>query len=56
MKTWILDRLRERNTWAALLTLAGVLLGRNLAPEQAEAITTLGLIVAGGIGVASKER
>lgn len=56
MKAWILDRLRERNTWAALLTLLGVVLGRTFAPDQAEAITTIGLLVAGGIGVASRER
>jgi hypothetical protein len=56
MKAWLLDRLSERNTWGALLTLAGVVMGRAFAPDQAEAITTIGLLVAGGIGVVSKER
>lgn len=55
MRDWIIERLRERNTWGALLTLAGVVLGRAIAPDQAEAITTIGLLIAGGIGVASKQ-
>ncbi len=55
MRDWIMARLTERNTWGAILTLLGVVLGRTFAPDQAEAITTIGLIVAGGIGVVSKQ-
>ena len=55
MKAWILDRLRERSTWAAIVTVAGVFLGRAIAPDQAEAITTLGVLVVGGIAAGSKQ-
>lgn len=55
MKAWILARLGERNTWAALVTVAGVFMGRALAPEQSEAITTLGVLVIGAITVGTRQ-
>lgn len=36
---WVLSRLKERSTWTALITLAGIA-GLNVAPELAEQIIT----------------
>lgn len=55
MKAWLVARLSERNTWGALLTLLGVVLGRTFAPDQAQAITEVGLLLAGAIGVVGKQ-
>lgn len=56
MKAWWAARLQERSTWAALLTVFGALFGRQMAPDQAEAITLLGMLAASAIGVATKEK
>lgn len=41
---WILNRLKERSTWSALITLSG-LIGINLKPELTEAIITAGTAI-----------
>lgn len=50
MKDYILDRLKEASTWRGLvliLTSAGV----TISPAMAEAIVSIGLALAGSIGV-----
>ncbi len=55
MMEWLKARLRERNTWAGIIGAAVALGGVNLAPEHAELLTTLGVMIAGGAAVVSKE-
>lgn len=47
---WLLRRLREPSTWRGLVWLATVA-GLSLRPEQAEAIVTAGMALAGLLGV-----
>ena len=47
---WMLRRLREPSTWRGLVWLATVA-GLSLRPEQAEAIVTVGMALAGLLGV-----
>jgi len=54
MKQWILDRLRERTTWAGLVAIATAF-GLNISPEDGEAIITgamalIGIVFAGTRG------
>lgn len=53
MKSYILDRMREPSTWrGALLFLTAI--GVPVAPELANHIVTVGLGLAGIIGMATK--
>ena len=45
-----IDRAKERSTWIGLIGLLSAL-GVALSPEQVEAIATLGVAVAGVVGV-----
>ena len=47
---WLLNRLREPSTWRGLVWLATVA-GLSLRPDQAEAIVTGGIALAGLLGV-----
>ena len=47
---WLLRRLREPSTWRGLVWLATVA-GLSLRPDQAEAIVTAGMALAGLLGV-----
>ena len=47
---WLLNRLREPSTWRGLVWLATVA-GLSLRPDQAEAIVTVGIALAGLLGV-----
>lgn len=47
---WLVKRLREASTWRGLVWLATVA-GLSLRPEQAEAIVTVGMAIAGLLGV-----
>lgn len=40
---WLLERLKEKSTWVALVTNGAALLGAHLAPEMQEAIIATGL-------------
>lgn len=40
---WVLARLSEKSSWAAIVTFAATILGRQVAPELAETITTAGM-------------
>lgn len=40
---WVLARLSEKSTWAAIITFGATVLGRQIAPDMAETITTAGL-------------
>lgn len=55
MKEYLLERLKEPSTWRGiilLLTAAGV----PIAPAMAESIITVGLAIAGLIGVATPDK
>lgn len=52
---WIADRMKERSTWLGLTALAGAV-GVALEPEQVEAITLLGIAIAGAIGAFTKDK
>ena len=53
MKQYILDRAKEPSTWrGALLFLTAI--GVPIAPEMANHIVSIGLAVAGVVGMASK--
>lgn len=52
---WILQRLREPSTWRGLVWLATVA-GLALSPQQAEAIVTAGMALAGLLGVFLPEK
>lgn len=47
---WLLRRLREPSTWRGMVWLATVA-GLSLRPDQAEAIVTAGMALAGLLGV-----
>lgn len=47
---WLINRLREPSTWRGLVWLATVA-GLSLRPDQAEAIVTAGMALAGLLGV-----
>ena len=51
-----MDRLREPSTWVGLITLAAILGGWALAPEQIAAIATSASAIAGAALVAMRER
>lgn len=53
---WVKSRLRERSTWAGIIGAATALAGINLLPEHADVLITLGVLIAGGAAVATKER
>lgn len=53
---WLLARLKEKTTWAAIITFVSTSLGVQFAPEQAQAITSLGLSVVTAIAVFSEEK
>ena len=53
--SWIIARLKERSTWlglTGLLTAVGV----GLEPDQAEAIVTAGVALAGVIAMLTKDK
>ena len=52
---WLLERLKEQNTWRGLILLATAF-GVKLDPDQSEAIIAGGLAIVGLINVFSKER
>lgn len=55
MKTYILDRAKEPSTWRGLVLLLTAI-GVPIAPAMAEAIISVGLAVAGLIGVAAPDK
>lgn len=52
MKQYILDRAKEPSSWRGLILLLTAI-GVPVAPAMAEAIITVGLAVAGLVGVAT---
>lgn len=55
MRTWLVERLKERSTWAGLtafLTAAGF----GVSPEQGEAIASAGLAIGGLIFTLTADR
>ena len=51
---WILDRLKEKTTWAGIVLIASVIAGF-FSPEFAEQITVAGGTIIGGIFVVRKD-
>lgn len=49
---YLVNRLKEPVTWIQLLTALGTIVGINMKPEMMEIIATVGVAVAGGVGVA----
>ena len=47
-KQWLLARLRERSTWAGIVSMAAAL-GIAVSPEQSEAIVAAGMAVVGAV-------
>lgn len=55
MKQYILDRAKEPSSWRGLILLLTAI-GVPVAPAMAEAIVTVGLAVAGLVGVATPDQ
>lgn len=54
LAAWLAERAKERSTWIGLTTaLSG--LGLAIAPERAEAIAALGVIIGGAIAAMTKD-
>lgn len=54
LTTFLLDRARERSTWLGLIAVASAF-GVYVSPEQAEAIATAGVAVAGAVGILTRD-
>jgi hypothetical protein len=52
---YIKERLKEASTWRGLV-LCATAAGATISPAWAEGIITLGLALAGGIGVVSEDK
>ena len=55
MKDYIIARMKEPSTWRGLFLLLTAI-GVPVAPEMANAIITIGLGIAGAIGVATPDK
>ena len=55
MKDYLLERLREPSTWRGIIMLLTAI-GVPVAPAMADAIISVGLAVAGLIGVATPDK
>ena len=55
MKEYLLERMREPSTWRGLIMLLTAI-GVPVAPAMADAIISVGLAVAGLIGVATPDK
>jgi hypothetical protein len=55
MKLWIKQRLSEPSTWRGLI-LCATAAGATISSQWTDAIITLGIAIAGGIGVVSADK
>ena len=55
MKQWLIERMREGSTWRGLVLLITAA-GLHITPDQAQLIITIGLGIAGSIGLVSPEK
>lgn len=55
MKDYIANRLKEPSTWRGLI-LVVTAFGMSLSQEQSYAIASLGMALAGGVGVVSPDK
>ena len=53
---WAADRLAEKSTWAGVLSIVAAITGASLPADQAAAITTAGVAVAGVVLVFTKAK
>ena len=54
--SWILERLKEKSTWTAILSVAGTLFGVAIKPEYSEAIIATGLAITSLVLILIKEK
>jgi len=52
---WVADRLSERSTWLGITGLATAA-GLNANPDQVQAVTTLGVAIAGAVLTFTKDK
>lgn len=55
LKSYLLDRAKEPSTWRGAVMVATAM-GVSISPEKQDAIVTIGLAIAGIIGVLSKDK
>jgi hypothetical protein len=55
MKNYLIERLKEPSTWRGLVLVATAA-GATISPDWQNAIITLGIALAGGIGVVSADK
>jgi hypothetical protein len=55
MKNYLIDRLKEPSTWRGLV-LCATAAGATISPDWQNAIITLGLALAGGIGIGTPDK
>lgn len=55
MKKYFLNRLKEPSTWRGLV-LCATAAGATISPDWQNAIITLGLALAGGVGLVSADK
>lgn len=48
---FVLDRLKEKSTWATLITVVSMVIGTEISPDQQEKIMTAGLSILAVIGI-----
>jgi hypothetical protein len=55
MSEYVKERLKEPSTWRGLILIATAF-GVPIAPQMGEAIITIGLALAGGVGVITSDK
>ena len=56
MLQWAAERASEKSTWIGLLSIVAAITGASLPPDQATAITTAGVALAGVVLVFTKAK
>lgn len=56
MLQWVAERASEKSTWIGLLSIVAAITGASLPPDQATAITTAGVALAGVVLVFTKAK
>jgi hypothetical protein len=53
---YIIERLKEKSSWAAILTIVAAITGKAIAPELSEVITGIGLGIVGLVAFLTKAK
>lgn len=56
MKQWAIDRLNEASTWRGIMLIITSLTGMAISTDVQQQVTSIGLGVAGLIGVLTRDR